>query len=444
MAEAKKKEEKTIPKIPKGQPAIKVDVIDPVSLMQYDACTRCGECDNWCPTLDAMKKDMNISPRDKISRWRDFMGKSYGLRAKLFGAKAIPEENIQDFNDHLFHCTTCGACGSVCPAGLNTIEMWEATRQQLVLRGNGPYGKQSLFPKLIGEMHNPYMKDQKERLDWIPDDVEIAEESDIAYFTGCTAGFNQQVLAVSTARVLNKLDVPFVMLGEDEWCCGSALIRTGQPHIGDTPRQAAIHNVEALEAKGVKKVLFACAGCFRAATIDWPHLMGRKPNFEVVHLSDYLAELIEQGKIKWEGTLDKTVTYHDPCHLGRHVGVFEGPRKVLQSMPGVKFVEMERNRDLQRCCGAGGGVKAGIPDLALEVASGRVKDAIDVKADILASACPFCRRNLGDGRDAVMGKATGDFNKKDAPVDEMMVEDLIVLTAELLGLSTDIKPAPEK
>ena len=161
MAEAKKKEEKTIPKIPKGQPAIKVDVIDPVSLMQYDACTRCGECDNWCPTLDAMKKDMNISPRDKISRWRDFMGKSYGLRAKLFGAKAIPEDKIQDFNDHLFHCTTCGVCGSVCPAGLNTIEMWEATRQQLVLRGNGPYGKQSLFPKLIGDMHNfPYQSPQ--------------------------------------------------------------------------------------------------------------------------------------------------------------------------------------------------------------------------------------------------------------------------------------------
>ncbi|MDF1557820.1 MAG: (Fe-S)-binding protein [ANME-2 cluster archaeon] len=429
----------------KGQPSIKTDVIDPISLMQYDACTRCGECDNWCPTLDAMEKDMNISPRDKISRWRAFMGKNYGLMAKLFGPKEIPEEDIQNFNDHLFHCTTCGVCGTVCPAGLNTIEMWEATRQQLVMRGNGPYGKQSLFPKLIGDMHNPYMKDQKDRLLWVPDDVDIADNADIAYFTGCTAGFNMQVLAVSTARVLNKLGVPFTMLGEDEWCCGSALIRTGQPHIGDTPRQAAIHNVEALEAKGVKKVLFACAGCFRAATIDWPSLMGRKPNFEVVHLADFLAEQIEHGKIKWENSLeDKTITYHDPCHLGRHVGVFEGPRKVIKSMPGAKFVELERNRDLQRCCGAGGGVKAGIPDLALGVASGRIKDAMDVKADILSSACPFCRRNLGDGRNSVLGLETGDFNVRDSEENDMQVEDLIVLTAELMGLSTKTKSQTEE
>jgi heterodisulfide reductase subunit D len=438
-------EEKKIPPVPKGQPAIKVDKIDPIHLLQYDACTRCGECENWCPALDAMDKDKAISPKDKISRWRDFMGKSYGLRAKLFGAKPLSEDDIQRFNDNLFHCTTCGVCGSVCEGGLDTIEMWESTRQQLVLRGNGPYGKQSLFPKLIGEMHNPYMKDQKDRLLWVPDDVEIAEESDVAYFAGCTAGFNQQVLGVSTARVLNHLGVPFIMLGEDEWCCGSALIRTGQPHIGDTPRQAAIHNVEALEARGVKKVLFACAGCFRAASIDWPRLMGRKPKFEVVHISDFLAEKIDQGKIKWEKSFDnKTITYHDPCHLGRHVGVFEGPRKVLKNMPGLNFVEMERNRELQRCCGAGGGVKAGIPDLAMGISSARVRDAQEVKADILSSACPFCRRNLGDGRDSIYGIEGTNFDLRDNEENEMQVEDLIVLVAQLMGLSTDIKSQTEK
>jgi heterodisulfide reductase subunit D len=440
MAEQKKAEEKKVPEIPKGQPAIKVDVIDPIHLLQYDACTRCGECDNWCPTLDAMKRDMNISPRDKIGRWRDFMGKSYGLRAKLFGAKKIPEDSIQNFTDHLYHCTTCGVCGTVCPAGLDTINMWESTRQQIVLRGNGPYGKQSLFPKLIGEMHNPYMKEQKNRLAWVPDDVEIADEADVAYFAGCTAGFNQQVLGVSTARVLNHLGVPFTLLGEEEWCCCSALIRTGQPHIGDTPRLAAIHNVEALEAKGVKKVMFACAGCYRAATLDWPRLMGRKPNFEVIHIADLLADLIGQGKIKWEKSLEnKTITYHDPCHLGRHCGVYETPRKVLENLPGAKFVEMERIREMQRCCGAGGGVKAGIPDLALEIASNRVKDAMDVKADILSSTCPFCRRNLGDGRDNVFGLKGTNFDLRDDPNRDMQVEDMIVLVAELMGLSTKIK-----
>jgi heterodisulfide reductase subunit D len=438
--------EKTIPNIPKGQPSIKVDVIDPIHLLQYDACTRCGECENWCPVFDAMDKDPAYSPKTKISRFRDYIGKSYGLRAKLFGPKHMPEDILQKFSDDMYHCTTCGICGTVCEGGLKTINMWESTRQQLVLRGNGPYGKQSLFPKLIGDMHNPYMKEQKNRLVWVPDDVKIAENADVAYFAGCTAGFNQQVLGVATARVLNHLGVPFTLLGEEEWCCCSALIRTGQPHIGDTPRIAAFHNVEALEAKGVKKVMFACAGCFRVATLDWPKLIGRKPNFEVIHIADFLADLIDQGKIKWEKSFDnKIITYHDPCHLGRHVGVYDTPRKVLENLPGLKFVEMERNRDMQRCCGAGGGVKAGIPDLALGIASKRIQDAQEVNADILSSTCPFCRRNLGDGRDNVYNqKGATNFDLRDNKDNKMQVEDMIVLVAELMGLSTDIKPVPKK
>ncbi|MCZ7406303.1 MAG: heterodisulfide reductase-related iron-sulfur binding cluster, partial [Candidatus Methanoperedens sp.] len=256
-----------------------------------------------------------------------------------------------------------------------------------------------------------------------------ADKSDIAYFIGCTAGYNQQVLGVSTARILNKLNVPFMVLGEDEWCCSSALIRTGQQHINDTPKKAAIHNVEALKAKGAKRVIFACAGCFRAAKIDWPRAYGKPLPFEAIHMSQFLAEQVEAGKIKWEKTLNKTVTYHDPCHLGRHVGVFEEPRKVIKSMPGIKLVEMKRNRKEQRCCGAGGGVKAGIPDLALGVAKARVTDAKETGAEALISTCPFCRRNLLDGRD-------------DLKLD-MSVDDLVVLTAYLMGLSTDVKqPAP--
>ena len=143
-------------------------------------------------------------------------------------------------------------------------------------------------------------------------------------------------------------------------------------------------------------------------------------------MSQFLAEQVEAGKIKWEKSLNKTVTYHDPCHLGRHVGVFEEPRKVIKSMPGIKLVEMKRNRKEQRCCGAGGGVKAGIPDLALGVAKARVTDAKETGAEALISTCPFCRRNLLDGRDEL---------KLD-----MSVDDLVVLTANLMGLSTDVKP----
>jgi len=407
-------------------PSISLENLTPTQLMELDACTRCGECVKYCPTYAARDNKNVIEPRDKILKFRDWINKSYGWRARLFGPIEIPEEELKQFMEDLYNCTTCGMCGTVCCAGIDTIELWESIRANMVKRGVGPYGKQSLFPKLIGDKHNPYLKEQKDRLAWLTPDIQVAEESDIAYFVGCTAGYNQQVLAVCTARVLNKLGIPFMLLGEDEWCCGSALIRTGQQHINDVPREAALHNIEALKARGAKKVLFACAGCFRAAKIDWPRAYGGDLPFEAVHVSQFLAEQLEAGKIKWEKSLDKTITYHDPCHLGRHVGVFEEPRKVLESMPGVNLVEMERNRNEQRCCGAGGGVKAGLPDLALGVAQDRIADAKATGAEVLISACPFCRRNLLDGRD-------------DTKTD-MKVDDLIVLAAHLMGLPTEINP----
>ncbi len=410
--------------MPKNKPVISLENFSPIHLMNYDACTRCGECVKYCPTYEGRNYDRAIEPRDKIIRWRDWVTRSYGYRAKLLGPDVIPEKEIKKYAEDLYNCTICGMCGTVCPSGLDTIEMWEANRANLVKRGNGPYGKQSLFPKTIGEEHNPYFKSQKDRLAWITPDIRVAEKSDIAYFAGCTAGYNQHAICVNTARILNKLNVPFMLLGEDEWCCSSAIIRTGQQHINDVPRLAALHNVEALRALGAKKVVYSCAGCFRTANIDWLRAYGGKLPFESLHISQFLAEQLAAGKIRWEKRFEKTITFHDPCHLGRHIGVFEEPREVLKSMPGVRLVEMRRNRNEQRCCGAGGGVKAGLPDLALNVAKDRVRDALETDAEVLLSGCPFCRRNLLDGRDEL---------KLD-----MKVDDIVVLAAYMMGLSTDI------
>lgn len=407
----------------KKAPSIDTKNLTAVQLMELDSCTRCGECVKWCPTYAASGQKPGLAPRDKILRWRQFMNKSYGLKAKLFGPEEIPQTELEEFKDDLHGCTTCGICATVCESGINTVELWEALRTNLVKKGIGPYGKQAMFPKITGQYHNPYMLDQKDRLAWVPPDVKIADKANIVYFTGCTAGYKQLALAFATARVLNKLGIEFTMLGEEEWCCGSALIRTGQVHVDDVARSLAKHNVEAIKAKGATKVLYACAGCFRASKVDWPRLLGEELPFEVVHITEFLQDLIKKDKIKWETSIDKTVTYHDPCHLGRHVGVYDAPRFVLSHIPGVKFIEMDRVKEFQRCCGAGGGVKAGMPDLALEVAESRVKDALDVNADILSSACPFCKRNLMDGRDALKA--------------DIEVEDIIVLVAQALGLSVN-------
>jgi heterodisulfide reductase subunit D len=407
----------------KRAPSIDTKNLTAVQLMELDSCVRCGECVKWCPTYAASGEKPGLAPRDKILRWRQFMNKSYGIKAKLFGPQEIPQSELEQFKDDVYGCTTCGVCGSVCEAGINTVELWESLRTNLVKKGIGPYGKQGAVPKVIQQYHNVYLLDQKDRLAWVPPDVKIADKADIIYFTGCTAGYKQLALAFATSRVLNKLGIKFAMLGEEEWCCGSNPIRTGQIHVGDVPRQVAKHNVEAIKKKGAKKVLFACAGCFRTAKVDWPRLIGEKLPFEVIHVTEFLEDLIKQGKVKWEKPINKTVTYHDPCHLGRHVGVFDAPRYVLSHIPGVKLVEMDRIKEFQRCCGAGGGIKAGLPDLAIGISQSRVKDALATNADILSSACPFCKRNLMDGRDSL--KVNID------------VEDVIELVAKALGLSVE-------
>lgn len=411
----------------KKAPSIDTKNLTAVQLMELDSCTRCGECVKWCPTYAASGQKPGLAPRDKILRWRQYMNKSYGLKAKIFGPTEIPQSELEEFKDDVHGCTTCGICGTVCESGINTVELWEALRANLVKQGIGPYGKQSMFPKLVNQYNNPYLAAPEDRLKWIPDDVKIAEKANILYFGGCTAELRQTKLAVATARVLNKLGIEFTMLGEEEWCCGSAMIRTGQAHIEDIARRVAAHNVDAIKAKGATKVLYACAGCFRASKVDWPRQIGEELPFEVVHITEFLADLIKKDKIKWEKSIDKTVTYHDPCHLGRHVGVYDAPRYVLSHIPGVKFVEMGRVKEFQRCCGAGGGVKAGIPDLALGVAESRVEDALATNADILSSACPFCKRNLQDGTASLKDKNT-------AGAEKLEVEDIIVLVAEALGL----------
>lgn len=408
----------------KKQPSIDTKGITAVQLMEMDSCTRCGECVQWCPTYSASGQDPGLAPRDKILRWRDYMNKSYGLRAKLFGPKEISEEELNEFTNDLYQCTTCGICETVCESGIDTINLWEGLRANLVKRGQGPYGKQKYFFKLVSEYGNPYMEPAEKRTAWMPEDVEVKEKADIVYYGGCTAEYKQTKLAVATARVLNKLGIDFAMLGEDELCCGSPLLRTGQSELENIARDCTIKNVENIKAKGASKVLYACAGCYRTSIVDWPKLYGKPLPFEIVHITEFLADLIKQGKIKWEKSINKTVTYHDPCHMGRHVGTYDAPRYVLENIPGIKLIEMDRVKEYSRCCGAGGGMKAGIPDLALNVGEERMEDALKTNADILTSACPFCKRNLSDARDSVDAK-------------DMEVEDVIVLVAEALGLEVE-------
>lgn len=427
------------------EPSVTTERFTTSQLMEIDACTRCGECLNWCPVYEETregtfvpegredmteKQMMDFSPKNKLNVMRETFNKGYGLRAKIFGPRQIPEDQVLKLRDELYHCTTCGICSTVCEASLDTVELWESMRANMVMHDRGPYGKQAGFVDLLAT-RNVFKADQADRLCWIPEDVEVKDRSDVAYFTGCTAAFRMQRVGVATTRVLNTLNIPFTMLGEEEWCCVSVLVRTGQLGLAS---EFVNHNVNAMIDKGVKTVIYACAGCHRTSIIDWPKFYeGGELPFEVLALSEYVGRLLDNGTIKesdfdWKNPLKQRVTMHDSCHTGRHVGVFDAPRRLYNMVPGMDFVEMERMRELQRCCGAGGGIKAGVPDLAQAMAQKRVNDAELVNADIISSTCPFCRRNIMDG-----------MNAMDTDV---IFKDQMEILAEAMGLDLTVPQNP--
>jgi len=219
----------------------------------------------------------------------------------------------------------------------------------------------------------------------------------IIYFAGCMATYREKNIAKTTIQLLKKLDAEFTMLGKDEWCCGSVMLRTGNI---ETVKQLMEHNVKAIRNLGADTIVTSCAGCYRTIKQDYPKYIGDL-GFEVLHTPEFVLKFIDDGKLKFRSISNSSksnsiksnstkVTYHDPCHLGRHMNIYDPPRKVLQAITGLKLVEMPRSRENARCCGSGGGVSSGYKDLSNQMADTRIKDALSTNATILTSACPFC------------------------------------------------------
>jgi heterodisulfide reductase subunit D len=213
----------------------------------------------------------------------------------------------------------------------------------------------------------------------------------IIYFAGCMATYRIPSIAEATIKILKKAGVDFKMLGEDEWCCGSVALRTG---FVDDAIYLARHNVDTIRKSGAERVVTACAGCYRTLSMDYPKILGEELQFEVVHFPELLKELIEEGKIEFPEGQSISVTYHDPCHIGRHMGIYDEPRKALELIPQVHLKEMYLTRENASCCGAGGGVRSTNRDLARAAAKTRIKEAEETGASILTTACPFCTFNL--------------------------------------------------
>jgi len=299
--------------------------------------------------------------------------------------------------NRLYECSLCGSCENICDVicHLDLIEILEAFRADLVEAGIGPMSRHTEILEWIKKEHNPYMEKGEERIKWIPQGREALEGSKILYFTGCTAPYRQPELLRSFLKVMDAAGVE-VLVSPQEWCCGSVSLRIGARDLG---LDLARHNAELFKSLEVETVVTHCAGCYRALKLDYPKLLGGLP-FKILHASEFIEELLAKGELRLNGQVDSKATYHDPCHLGRHANVFESPRRVLESIPGLKLVEMKRVRQDSWCCGAGGGMKSAFPDSALKVAYERVKEAEETEARYLVSTCPFCKQNLKDASDS--------------------------------------------
>jgi len=351
------------------------------------ACLQCGYCVRVCPTYEQTPWE-SVTPRGKVFYLTQLMKRS--PMDTLLGRKVKVD---QEFVDALFSCTGCAQCETVCHVNIEFAEFWEKVREWVVSQGKGPLPAHSKLAQSIKDFSNPYNEPREKRGDWWPSDIPRAEHPDIIFYAGCTGSYRMQRIAKAGATVLHRAGVKLDILGGEEYCCTSPMLRTGQTGL---TTEFAQHNIRAVEKRGAKAMVTTCAGCYKTTSTDYGRYFSN-PTFPVYHFSQFVNKLIKEKKLKFTKEVKAKITYHDPCHLGRHGGVFDEPREVLKKIPGVELVEMPRNRMGSRCCGAGGGYKSGFNQLAVNIAAERVKEAVATGADILVTTCPFCVLNLQAG-----------------------------------------------
>ncbi|MFT7600990.1 MAG: Fe-S oxidoreductase, partial [Acidimicrobiales bacterium] len=377
-------------------------------LLDTDACTMCGRCTAVCPANATGKP---LDPREIVLKTGEVMART---GSPVVSPPIGIEDDIEVKADWVFErvtteevwaCTTCKACDENCPVGIEILDKILDMRRYLTLM-------ESDFPTELGSAFrsmenssNPWGISQTTRADWAKDiDVDIIEAESIAagepftheylYWVGCAGSFDDKNQKVTQAmsKLLDRAGIDYGILGPAELCTGDPARRSGNEYIF---QMLAKQNVETLNGIGVKKIITQCPHCFNTLMNEYPQLGG---NYEVVHHSQFLEWLIDQGKLDVaEATLDERIVYHDSCYLGRHNDVYLSPRNVIGSLKGVQIVEAGRNGTKGMCCGAGGARMWMEEDIGTKVNDERSQELIDTGASRVATACPFCYVMMDDG-----------------------------------------------
>ncbi|MFC2030127.1 (Fe-S)-binding protein [Chloroflexota bacterium] len=368
-------------------------------LMELEACTRCGECIESCPTY-AEARDEEIHPLQKIARTKDFWkADHFGLLARLFGIRPATEETLEAFGQGVFQCTLCARCHAVCPVQIDTRPLWIAMREQLVEWGLYPEVFDTLRDRVTSE-HNISGEDNSERLIWsenlerVPEGLDHRVGAETVYFVGCVGSLYPRVYSVpqSFVQILERSGTDFTTLGGEEWCCGFPLQIAG---MGGDTEALARHNVEAVRDIGARRLVTTCPSCYHTWRHAYPHSLGEPLGFEVLHATELIADLIDEGSIKL-GAFPQPVTYHDPCDLGRTSKIYDAPRRIIEAIPDIRFSEMADNRELSLCCGGGGDAEMANAELTAAVAARRIEQAQETGAKVVVSACQQCNRTLAE------------------------------------------------
>jgi len=342
-------------------------------------CLRCAFCfdlswlgsTNLCPSY----------------AWGSF--ESYGGRGRIALARALLEGQLEydeSLIPRIFACTECRACAEHCFKYIDTVKVYDRMREDMAERGLLPPELKAAADQL-DTTHNLYGKPHQKRLSWLKDQSRVDQPASVAFFVGCTPSYVRRSLAEDVYGVLESSDVDFTVLS-DEWCCGHPFLAAGQ-----TERAAEVmkHNIATLESMGVEQVIFECPGCMRAFREDAPALLGEPLPFEVLHITEAIAGFVEEGRLQFTVYQPGTVvTYHDPCTLGRGLGIYEAPRSIIAAMPGMRLQEMLRHERDAFCCGAGSFVRYDYAGLTDQTGAERFREAEATGAQLLLTSCPAC------------------------------------------------------
>jgi len=383
-------------------------------------CTECGRCTDQCPAWNTEKV---LSPRDIVVKLRHYVS-SEGKEIASGNAESQELPGTEWITpDELMACTTCGACVEQCPLFIDQMGKIIDMRKYLTLEGKLTGTATKTLQKLQ-KYGNPWGFDQNDRAKWVTEfedvpvlgvNAEKADDYDVIYWMGCFGAYDPRGIQVSKAVVslFRQAEVNFAVMGPMETCTGDPARRLGEEALYQV---FATQNVETMNEINVKKIVTNCPHCFNTIKNEYPQFGG---DYEVIHHTDFLYQLIEEGKLKPQNSVNEKTTYHDSCYIGRYNNIYDSPREILKSIPGLDLVEMDRKRENSFCCGAGGG-KIWMEEDAPRVNWNRFDEAADLKPNTLATACYFCNTMFDDA---------AKYRGKD---EEISIRDI----AEILNEST--------